>query len=188
MSAPYELLPDRRGAAPKEACFVYLVTAGDGPTKIGLSADPKKRLAGLGTSSHEKLKLEHTWRVRSRAQAEALEARLHALFRWARHRREWFGVEPRFVRSVGAHLLAGREAEAEELADVLREHAGASADYWRAFNELKSLHPRWGADRRRELQEDVEEASERLHDHNTRALSLGLEASLLDKWLAENPA
>jgi len=178
----YRLVPKRRGPAPKASCCVYLVGSGAEITKIGMTNNPPSRLAGLRTSSHENLSLEQVWRVETRDQAAALEKRLHGLFAWAKVRREWYGVEARYVRSVGSHLLVGDEDKAAELASSLSHERQASRALNEAWRRMKLMHPRWDRADREDLRQQIDAAEAEQDRWYREALALGLEPSELDLW------
>jgi hypothetical protein len=172
---PYCLAPKRRGRVPKASCCVYLICAGPDLTKIGMSNDPRSRLNNIRTANAEKMSLEHEWRLVSREQAAALEARLHGLFRWARRRREWFAVDPRYIRSVCAALLAAEEERAAALSDALRQADAASREIDDCVKQRANLNARWDRDERERLADRIDELMPISHLHYDHALRLGLE-------------
>lgn len=74
----------------RSASHVYVVAA-DHSVKIGVAADPRKRLEGLRTGSSVPLKLVRTIRTDD---AIRLEASLHARYSMHRLSGEWFDAEP----------------------------------------------------------------------------------------------
>lgn len=129
-----------RGVPRGRRCSVYLATA-NGHLKIGMSANPRSRMASMATASPENVVLEHTWQLPSREAAAQMESALHALFRWARAKREWFSVKEVWARSVGDLLVAGEPRKASRLAHALYREACARAEVSRMDVALKRT--RW---------------------------------------------
>jgi hypothetical protein len=76
-----------------EECHLYFVSAvGRNITKIGISADPRKRLAGLKTASPYPLALFASVCFEGRAQAERAERIIHAALADHRMSGEWFAI------------------------------------------------------------------------------------------------
>lgn len=169
---PYELLARRRGPIPKASCCVYLIAVDQGTTKIGMSNDPTRRLASLRTSNFEKLSLEHHWRLRSRDQAAALEAALHAQFRWAKIRREWFSVPARWVKSAGEALLAGDADRATAMSAALCETQKGERELDALCRQGKE---RLSAIENNNLAAAQSKAAKRANDSYRVAMDLGLE-------------
>ena len=69
--------------------FVYLISAGPRMHKIGISENPKKRLASLQTGHYRKLRIA---RMIEADDAEKIEAYAHCLLRDRRATGEWFLV------------------------------------------------------------------------------------------------
>lgn len=69
--------------------FVYFIQAGTGAVKIGVAADPFKRLSELQTGNHEPLRIIAT--VEGDVEHESS---FHARFASHRLRGEWFAAEP----------------------------------------------------------------------------------------------
>lgn len=70
-----------------DAEFVYFIQAGDdGPVKIGITRDPKKRLSYLQVGNHLPLRLIGLWPA---ADSEE-EAFLHSYLEGERIRGEWY--------------------------------------------------------------------------------------------------
>lgn len=182
--SPYVVLKQSRRQPPKASCSVYLVANASGSIKIGMSGDPAKRLAGLRTSSAEKLTLEHSWRLAGRDQAERLEGALHRLFKPVRRAREWFGASVVEVRSVAAFLLTGEDAEAAELAAAIVAHRAVMTEWDEKNARHKGLHFRWGKDERAELAERLEELADLMVTTAEECLRLGLEPNEWDDVLS----
>jgi hypothetical protein len=80
---------------------VYFVQCGDGgPVKIGVTRDLDKRLGGLQTSHHERLRLLH---VEPGGRLE--ERQFHARFADLRTRGEWFLFDGALVAFLTPRML-----------------------------------------------------------------------------------
>lgn len=181
---PYRLLPPRRGRVPKAACCVYLVSAGTDLTKIGMSSNPQSRLSGLRTGNAHKLALEHSWRLENRQQAAALEDRLHKLFRWAKERREWFTVEPRYIIAVANFCLAGDEAQAELLCGLIRQYEEALRLHDQKLRRRQDLNRRWDREERETLADEMDVLMKSCHAYYDAMLVAGLPPCEWDAALA----
>ncbi len=113
--APYTVKP-KKG---EPRCYCYVVNHGGDVVKIGHSRDPDKRLSDMRVGSPVTMRLYHSWRLTTPG-AQALERRLHQLFKPEHSHGEWFEVFPTDVVSVGNVLLSGREGAAERLVVLLR--------------------------------------------------------------------
>lgn len=93
--------------------FVYFIQQGsDGPIKIGLAANPEKRLGTLQSGNPDRLYVRAIIRT---AEPKKLEIDLHGLFRQHRVGGEWF--------QPTAELLAYMEEHGEskeQLAEAVR--------------------------------------------------------------------
>lgn len=87
-------LPDRG----RDRTFVYLLQDEQAATKIGISGDPRKRIASLQTGHPEPLRLVKAIRCRTAAHARAVERDLHIHFERQRMNGEWFDLSDRQVR------------------------------------------------------------------------------------------
>lgn len=76
-------------------CFVYFIQAGDGPIKIGVATDTKRRLAMLQCGNHEPLTL-----LAATPGGANVEAALHYRFREHRQRGEWFAPHPDLLTEI----------------------------------------------------------------------------------------
>lgn len=187
-SSPYVLITKRRGPVPRASCCVYLISGEGDHTKIGMSNDPKKRLDSLRTANPTKMALEHAWRLESRAQAASLEDRLHKLFKWAKVRREWFAIEPRYVQAIGDALIAGEDERATALMEAIR----VAVTEERAGNECASrrrqLNVRWKKDEREALADQMDEHYAKSRKANREALRLGLPPDEADLYFEKDLA
>jgi hypothetical protein len=86
--------PDRG----RERTFVYLLQDEQAATKIGISGDPRGRVASLQTGHPEPLRLVKAIRCRTAADARAVERDLHSHFERHRMNGEWFDLSDRQVR------------------------------------------------------------------------------------------
>ena len=130
----------RSRSVPKGCCSVYLASA-NGHLKIGMSSKPRSRMASMATASPENVVLEHAWVLPNRDAAARMEATMHALFRWARAKREWFRIDEVRARCVGDLLAAGEDRRASRLAHALYREACAIAEVTRLSESLKRT--RW---------------------------------------------
>lgn len=72
--------------------YVYLIAASpEGPCKIGVSSDPRRRLRQLQTAHPEKLQLWHQ-EPYDGARADLVEAMVHRTLSHKRTRGEWFSI------------------------------------------------------------------------------------------------
>jgi hypothetical protein len=78
--------------------FVYLLQDEQAATKIGISGDPRGRIASLQTGHPEPLRLVKAIRFRTAANARAVERDLHIHFERQRMNGEWFDLSDRQVR------------------------------------------------------------------------------------------
>ncbi|MBT8239654.1 MAG: GIY-YIG nuclease family protein [Acidimicrobiia bacterium] len=78
--------------------FVYLLQDGQAATKIGISGNPRERIASLETGHPEPLRLVKAIRFRNAAHARAVERDLHIHFERKRMNGEWFDLSDRQVR------------------------------------------------------------------------------------------
>ena len=74
--------------------YVYLIQSASGAVKIGISYDPRSRLATLQTGNHEKLAMVYGLEVRTQRIAKALESVLHERYRKHQLTNEWYRVSP----------------------------------------------------------------------------------------------
>lgn len=78
-------------------CYVYMIVAVDAPVKkdcamfkVGISENPKTRMATFQTANPFKLRLLKTWRLPSREDALCVEKRFHVAHINSRLNGEWF--------------------------------------------------------------------------------------------------
>jgi len=77
--------------------FVYFISAGATPIKIGVSHDPIQRLAELQTAHYQKLSLLYTIECKERAQAFELEFAFQRRYDDVHVRNEWFNLNPKRI-------------------------------------------------------------------------------------------
>jgi T5orf172 domain len=102
--------------------FIYVIGASDGPQKIGVAVDVKKRLQGIQTGSHLPVTL---------ASAEAVEADVaihvenyaHWILREQRLSGEWFRVTPEQAKQA-VHEAVEAVAKGERKERVKRAKVG----------------------------------------------------------------
>lgn len=70
--------------------YVYFIQREDGPIKIGVAQNPKKRLAELQTGSNKGLSIVGSFPFKSRGDAFKMEKELHEHFAPFRQEGEWF--------------------------------------------------------------------------------------------------
>lgn len=81
----------RAPLSPDDGHFVYIAGAPSGQlVKIGIAADPKRRLASLQTGNQGSLIIRGLYVVASRRQAAKIEQRVHSILDGRRTRGEWF--------------------------------------------------------------------------------------------------
>lgn len=99
---------------------VYLVADPAGRVKVGISNDPRRRLQGLQTGNHAKLRLvAFIWVYE--IMGRQVERRIHQHFRKHRVAGEWFEVPAEMVMPV-------MEREARRAAKALRIFAFKAAE------------------------------------------------------------
>lgn len=77
--------------------YVYFISAGYSPIKIGISDNPKTRLSELQTAHYEQLKLLFTIECETRDLAFKVEKAFHRWYGDAKLINEWFNVAPRKI-------------------------------------------------------------------------------------------
>lgn len=90
--------------------FVYFIQAGKGAVKIGVAADPFKRLAELQTGNHEPLRIVATLE----GDVEH-ESSFHARFSRHRLRGEWFAADPVLAALSQVHVPSSKTEELKSL-------------------------------------------------------------------------
>jgi predicted GIY-YIG superfamily endonuclease len=73
-------------------CYIYVIGIENGHQKIGISANPNKRLKTLQTSNANKLILNYTIQVESREKALIIESLIHKQLKYNRLSGEWFDI------------------------------------------------------------------------------------------------
>lgn len=91
---------------PIEHVYVYFISAGGSPIKIGVSDNPSRRLLDLQTAHYQKLYLLYTLKCGNRQQALEVESAFHRWYDELRIRNEWFKLTPAQVGSDVALLTA----------------------------------------------------------------------------------
>lgn len=87
-----------------QATYVYFISAGSTPIKIGISNDPAERLSALQTAHFQKLHLLYTIECKNRAAAFELETAFHRWYGETKLRNEWFNLTPNKIAD-DIHLL-----------------------------------------------------------------------------------
>lgn len=104
--------------------FVYFISAGSGPIKIGLSDNPEQRLLDLQTSHYKQLHLLFRVECATRIEAYQLESAFHRWYADVRLMNEWFDVTPSQI-SADLRLLMTLAKSAIEVEQMI-SHAGIS--------------------------------------------------------------
>lgn len=78
-------------------CFVYVIGAESGHSKIGIATDAAKRLRDLQLCCPIKLTLFNSNRALSRAEASRIERGSHDALKPQRIHGEWFSIEPEYA-------------------------------------------------------------------------------------------
>lgn len=115
-------------------CSVYVIgfDVDKGPSKVGISSDPVRRMASLQTSHHQRLVLAGSWRLPDREAARNLECSFHAVQSASRLSGEWFDIPPNKCMAI---LMLG-------LGVMLNKHYGlepALVDEVLAFSRVDHL-------------------------------------------------
>lgn len=112
-----------------EDTFIYVVGPAGGPNKVGLTADPQKRLRTLQTGHYLSLSVHHSEKV-PWSDAALIERLAHDLLKSAHLRGEWFDIsvadaisainqaidDVRFVADESRSNIVRFRPEPEELA------------------------------------------------------------------------
>lgn len=138
-----------------EACHVYLIEGGRSTVKIGLSGNPRRRVAQLQVGSPERARLTHSWEM-SRTEAVALEGTLHRAFRWARVSGEWHKIDAEYVQIVGGLFIKGDADGAEKLAHTMMVEEAARVAWKRLAEEAREPRLRFHPEEREEAEEEAD--------------------------------
>lgn len=145
------------------ATYVYFISAGYSPIKIGISDNPTSRLSELQTAHYKRLKLLFTIECQSRDLAFKIEKSFHRWYEEVKLINEWFNVSPRKIRddiqllvSLGKSItdviqhVSDKDIETEEERRVVRarqSNASARVEEYLAVNpEAVSMTARELAD------------------------------------------
>lgn len=74
--------------------YVYFISAGSNPIKIGVSDTPQDRLRALQTSHYKQLRLLFSIECTSREKAFQLETAFHRWYAKSKLKNEWFNISP----------------------------------------------------------------------------------------------
>jgi len=77
--------------------FVYFISAGSSPIKIGVATDPSARMRDLQTAHYQQLHLLYTIACASREHAFELEKAFHRWYDDVQIRNEWFNLTPQKI-------------------------------------------------------------------------------------------
>jgi hypothetical protein len=78
-------------------CYLYVIYAGDGIHKIGISNDPISRMNQIQIGNHRKLRLAVSIVFGSRDAARFVKKQLHDALSEYRTNGEWFNVSPQIL-------------------------------------------------------------------------------------------
>lgn len=79
---------------------VYVIQAEGGPVKVGVAADPARRLVTLRTGTPFRLSLAHVQPIEADLRAVAVERATHALLSAAHAHGEWFAVSAQEAKAA----------------------------------------------------------------------------------------
>lgn len=77
--------------------FVYFISAGASPIKIGVANDPEQRRRDLQTAHYKPLHILYTIECNTREQAFELEKAFHRWYEDVRLLNEWFNLTPQKI-------------------------------------------------------------------------------------------
>lgn len=114
-------------------CYVYVITRllNDGfaaPCKIGISADPDRRVASIATSSPFPIGLYARFGPFERGMARDIERCIHSTTAGRRLSGEWFDAEPivtaqRLAVAIGMGMMAFAKISSDEALGFTRAHS-----------------------------------------------------------------
>jgi len=81
-------------------CYLYVIYAGDGIHKIGISHDPISRMNQIQIGNHRKLRLTLSIVFGSREAARTVEKQLHDALSEYRASGEWFNISPQILGAI----------------------------------------------------------------------------------------
>jgi len=118
----FEMQPD------STTTFVYFISAGSGPIKIGLSDNPSQRLNELQTAHYKKLYLLYTIECTSRSEAYKLESAFHRWYSEVRLMNEWFSIDIANI-STDIELLRSLNQSAINIEQVISQPEKSRIEY-----------------------------------------------------------
>lgn len=80
-----------------QSTYVYFISSGSTPIKIGISNNPNTRLSELQTAHYQRLHLLYTIECHDRAQAYELESAFHRWYGDLHVRNEWYNLTPKKI-------------------------------------------------------------------------------------------
>jgi hypothetical protein len=114
---------------------VYLITTGKGwPVKVGIAADPVRRLNGLQNANFETLRFHRFWWVAGRPVAARIEQAFKARFATSAIRGEWFDVA-----ATNAEAFIADTIHSLGTWGIDQEQAGRLMEEWQRHCMEKSL-------------------------------------------------
>jgi Meiotically Up-regulated Gene 113 (MUG113) protein/Homeodomain-like domain-containing protein len=136
LAAPAAAAQAERPADLRTGVQIYVLGSPLGLLKLGVAADPKRRLRNLQVGSPVPLTLAAQYPISDRPTAQAVAATLQERFRARRERGDWFRATPEEVARVLAEpgltelyrpAEAGERAAAREAAVAARAEAAAAS-------------------------------------------------------------
>jgi len=81
-------------------CYLYVIKSGDSAYKVGISGDPITRLKQLQTGNHNRLSLMLQQPFKTKAEAQRMEAKIHAKIRAYNSAGEWFKISSGILGAI----------------------------------------------------------------------------------------
>ncbi len=98
--------------------YIYAIASSpDGPTKIGISIHPEKRVRQLQTGRDDALKLFHKEPV-PRSRAQLMEGVIHRENRHRRLKGEWFSISVEQAIQEIKHCMIRHESEVDTMESI----------------------------------------------------------------------
>lgn len=95
-----------------EYCAVYIFAVCDkGPTKIGISVNPRSRLSGVNTDCPDDVVSYAVYWFWGPPVAEGVESKCHKLLKAKHRKREWFNISTTEASKMVARVAADTDME-----------------------------------------------------------------------------
>jgi hypothetical protein len=166
---------------PTGSHYLYVISNGFDHCKIGHSRAPKGRLSELQVGTHQKLRLERTWKL-TIEDAKAHERTVHGLLSWARVSGEWHDMDSAEAVSVCKLVAEGRASDAEALVSLLRAMSDNEATSRRLRDEANYAPPKVRLARQREADVEAGVLALAYNAIKMQAFELGLEPSRYERY------